>query len=703
MSKENENSQLVFNDEHLKIRNNHPNIKIIQTGKATFDISYLNFEKEEIFIEIDDCLSTNTINRWIDDVAPIADVHEKEILSCIHYNDVSLFLTYYPETKRINISKTFVAELDDRILDYEFLDRGRILITIGQRSFILPFRKKSSLIKLGNNDGLLTPHDKVLIRINRRKFYLFVRRNTIYFSHDLHEVYHLRVKLNALFLFNKLIIFGKYLNVENSEFASYDHLYIRDTEASIGKFKRFNILGKFKSWGFASISVPDLMKSSEMNRSLTFGDEENSAYPLFMKREKKLLTVFALKKYKNKVMILRENIDGGASVTNVHYSQEYSLANKIRIFLASLCVRLLPNKKKMNVYFEKFTNKADESAIRVFEKVMLEENLNSINWFVLNKTSPFFSDLKQKYKSNLIAKYSFKHFYSVLRADHFISSELSNHIVGDRLFIPRLRRKIVKTPLIFLQHGIMFAKPIDNPMAKGFHKKHLLCNVQKSVISSHLEAEQFYKVGYEESDLLLTGLATFDHARLSPSADKIAYMPTYRYWEEHLVYNDEIEKTSYYKDLLQMIHLFEANNLLDRLLIVPHNKFANYFSEKFPNYRQYIHTNPSEALKEAKIFITDYSSAIYDAIFRGAYPIFYWEDKDYLIENYKAIPPVNDDNAPGPVAYSKDALIALVKKAIERDYQLEEEYVGKYRKINHFYDRKNTKRIVDFLINEKII
>lgn len=31
--------------------------------------------------------------------------------------------------------------------------------------------------------------------------------------------------------------------------------------------------------------------------------------------------------------------------------------------------------------------------------------------------------------------------------------------------------QLMKVPFIFLQHGIMFAKPVDNPMALGFHKK----------------------------------------------------------------------------------------------------------------------------------------------------------------------------------------------------------------------------------------
>ncbi|MBS7719929.1 hypothetical protein, partial [Vibrio cholerae] len=113
------------------------------------------------------------------------------------------------------------------------------------------------------------------------------------------------------------------------------------------------------------------------------------------------------------------------------------------------------------------------------------------------------------------------------------------------------------------------------------------------------------------------------------------------YWEEGLIYCDSIEETSYYKAIMKVIKGFEAAGLIDRLLIVPHNKFSEFIYRNMPEYNHIISDNPSEALKVSKVFITDYSSAIYDAQYRGAYPIFYWEEKDYLIQQYKAIPPVN--------------------------------------------------------------
>lgn len=130
-----------------------------------------------------------------------------------------------------------------------------------------------------------------------------------------------------------------------------------------------------------------------------------------------------------------------------------------------------------------------------------------------------------------------------------------------------------------------------------------------------------------------TGLPKFDGAYLNRDADKITYMLTWRYWEEAEILNRNITNTTYYESFIKLIQSFEKANLLDSLQITAHNKFSEFIAESLPQYKSIICENPSEALTNSKIFITDYSSIIYDAIFRGAYPIFYWKDKDLLIED----------------------------------------------------------------------
>lgn len=429
-------------------------------------------------------------------------------------------------------------------------------------------------------------------------------------------------------------------------------------------------------------------------------------YPLKRKNNKELTQrILCYKNYMDSSFIARITLSDNYAVTSIPISPIYSKSHQFKIKLAHTLAPFLKMfiRKNVNLYFEKDASAANESGFVTFEEVKKSKNIRSINKYVLDSTNSKFNSLKNKYGKDLIKRFSFKHYLYIFLADNFISSELSNHVLSVRVFHELLLDKIRKTPLYFLQHGIMFAKPVDNPMALGFHKENQTNNLIKTVISSDLEAKEFYKMGYNDEDLMKTGLPKLDKAYLNENADKIAFMPTWRYWEEGMIFKGEIENTTYYKTLMEFVNAFKKAGLLDRLLLVPHNKFADYIKENFKEYEKNISTNPTEALKESIIFITDYSSIIYDATYRGAFPIFYWKEKDYLIEKYKAIPPVNEENAPGMIAYNEEELISIIKDAINNDYKIPDDIKEKYLRINEFNDNKNTERVINELIKLKVL
>ena len=157
-------------------------------------------------------------------------------------------------------------------------------------------------------------------------------------------------------------------------------------------------------------------------------------------------------------------------------------------------------------------------------------------------------------------------------------------------------------------------------------------NIIKSVVSSDLEAHEFKIMGYNRFDMMKTGLPKLDKAYLNNDADKITYMPTWRPWEESEIINGNI-KTTYYKSILDVIKAFEKENMLNRLQIAAHNKFSQYMKNNFDKYQNIFIEDPTDTLTNSIIYITDISSIILDAAYRGAYPIFYWKEFDYIIEN----------------------------------------------------------------------
>ncbi len=103
------------------------------------------------------------------------------------------------------------------------------------------------------------------------------------------------------------------------------------------------------------------------------------------------------------------------------------------------------------------------------------------------------------------------------------------------------------------------------------------------------------------------------------------------------------------------------------------------------------------------MLITDYSSIAYDAFYRGARVIFYWEEKDFCMEQYGPTTKLmlNDENVYGDVFYNCDGL----SEAIENNYYNKQtkEYLKKYSKLVDFHDGKNTERLINFLKDDEII
>ncbi|MDW3905987.1 CDP-glycerol glycerophosphotransferase family protein [Staphylococcus saprophyticus] len=633
-------------------------------------------------------------------------------LANIKYNNIKMFITFDRFLNEIILMKIpFNITYINKHMYIELLNSNNMLIKNEQNDTnqIININKINTspvpLTEVKQSKGIKNEHILVYLTFNKKRYYIYNQSNGI---HILRSNPKLMTRYKSILKVTSgqkhFHIFGLFKHNGYGAKHKFDYLYIQNNNNRVGKFIRpFRKLKILNQLVYGKISYEDISSVNRIHSNLLCGNDEFIIHNISLNSFSKPMKTHKIKKYKNNAIIFRNNLGGNITLTSIPFSQEYSLVSKIKIFIAKLFAKK-NSSKNVNLFFEKKSERAEESAIKVFDKVYEEDKKQqNKNYFILDKKAPYFNELKKKYGKNLIKKYSFKHFLSIYNSDYFVSSELSNHLINDRLYIDSLREKIMKTPSVFLQHGIMFAKPVDNPMAYGFHKNFNKYNNIKNVISSDLEAEQFYKMGYNSEDLIKTGLATFDNSTLDLNANKIAYMPTYRYWEEKLIYSGDITKTSYFQAIMKIIKIFEKNDMLADLLIVPHNKFSEFIYDNMPKYRHIIESNPSLALKKSKIFITDYSSAIYDAIYRGAYPIFYWEEKDYLIENYKAIPPVNEFNAPGPVAKNINELMSYVKNAIESNYELKEEYQTKYLNINEFNDNQNTKRIIEELKKIKIL
>ena len=203
--------------------------------------------------------------------------------------------------------------------------------------------------------------------------------------------------------------------------------------------------------------------------------------------------------------------------------------------------------------------------------------------------------------------------------------------------------------------------------------------------------------------MYICGLPKFDKNKWTKDADKIIIMPTWRPWE----YNQSrlsFTETPYFK-MIKRIFESIPEVYKDKIIILPHPLIAEIITDVDDDIKNYMNFKDKydDLLKEAKVLITDYSSIAYDAFYRGSNIIFYWEEKDYCMEQYGAGTNLmlNEDNCFGDICYTPEQ----VSDVIEKNYlqHQEKKYVDRYRKIVEFNDNKNTERLINYLKRDKLI
>lgn len=561
------------------------------------------------------------------------------------------------------------------------------------------------------NTGEYLPNNKLVQRVktDTKNVLIYTRDNNLYITRYADQYYKPHTWLIPVVTKKHIHMLGALFHEGGSE--AVDAL---DTVVVGGKYETkiirpLKILPILKYLALCSIDIEEsVLNQASMHQTIRLVDSEGFSMPVrtsrfFAPKDNNPTVISRRLVNKEFLVAVRTTVKNSTlKVSKIVYNELYEPKNVMINRLAYGLSRIIPTFRHYNLFFEKECSRAEESGFFVFKKVMQDKDIRSTNLFILDSNNPDYSKIKDTYGKNIVRKHSFRHFLYAYRSSYLISSELSYHLFDPRVYLNTLRRAIAKKPLIFLQHGVMFAKPVENPAAAGFYKENLSINIHRSVISSELEATQFYKMGYKRSELIKSGLPKFDMPRIS-KRNKIVFMPTYRYWEEGLVNAGRIEETSFYDCIKNMLELFEKEGLLGELVITAHPKFSNYISDLFPNYKSNLEPDVTKAINSAKIFITDFSSASYDAHYGGAYPIYYWKERDYLEECYMAKSALTDKNCDGPAVYSDEELIKEVNRAINQEYKLDTKYKRRFKKIVEFDDNKNTQRLINYLKKNGIL
>ena len=184
--------------------------------------------------------------------------------------------------------------------------------------------------------------------------------------------------------------------------------------------------------------------------------------------------------------------------------------------------------------------------------------------------------MKKKYGNNVVTFMGIRHLSYIQNAKVFISTDTKRHCYRWRSGNTRIMQILGRKKFVFLQHGVVGFKKVDNIYGKKFANK-----ADLFVASSDFEKDIIERnFGYSKKEIIVTGLARWDKLEdKSNENNMIFYMPTWRNWI-YEAENELFEQTEYYKKYYEIINSDRIIDILEKnkaeMIFCLHPKFKQY-------------------------------------------------------------------------------------------------------------------------------
>lgn len=359
-------------------------------------------------------------------------------------------------------------------------------------------------------------------------------------------------------------------------------------------------------------------------------------------------------------------------------------------------------RKKINLYYEKFSSKAEEGAYDLFLMVR-DKTKKTKNYFVIDENSEDY--LKIKNEKNVVKKYSLKYYWLLFNASNFIATEAPIHLNILRSNNTALRKSICDKEFVFLQHGITYMKCQGKGSTFAKKKEGAVSYI---IVGSEKEKDAVVDMlKLHDEQVLNTGLPIFSKIDFNHidknSKDIVTIMLTWKPYEEQLY---SFEESSYYRNTVEIYNMLTKYIDKENIVIIPHPKVFELLTStdmKDNVWQEKI----SDILSKTKMLITDYSSVCYNTFYQGGGVVFYQPDLE-LYETYNGLLVPTDDEYVGKRAFDMIQLENVVEETIiNRKIDLtkirNKKFEDNYATINEFSDGKNIERIYDELIRLELV
>jgi len=337
-------------------------------------------------------------------------------------------------------------------------------------------------------------------------------------------------------------------------------------------------------------------------------------------------------------------------------------------------------------------NTAQDNGIVLFN--WLQKNTNIDAYYVMEEGTPDYDNVKEN--PNVLVFGSPKHYEIAFKAKVLLGTHDLENILPYKPAKGFFGYEL--TYRIFLQHGVLGRKNVE------YHKKYYELPFNLFIVSSDPEKIDIVmeEMGYEDEEVVVTGLARFDKLIQSNEPKDILLMPTWRDW---INTDQQFLESNYYAIYSSLIANEKLQKLLEQydvnLNFYPHYRAQEYFQRNIndiPNNRVKLislgEKTVQQLLIDHALLITDYSSVSFDFLKLNKPIIYYHFDVERFFRR-GILRPI-EETFIGRIAQSEKELIELIEDRMKNKFQ---NYDVDISGVIKYEDRNNCERIYTEIIN----
>ena len=358
-------------------------------------------------------------------------------------------------------------------------------------------------------------------------------------------------------------------------------------------------------------------------------------------------------------------------------------------------------RKHICLVCEKFSSMAQDNGYYFFKHCMEQDEeafLNKKIYYIIDKDSPDRSKV-EPYKNRILDFMSIRHMVSLLAADLIVSSDSRYHTYAMQSRHSIFNRYIKKIPFVFLQHGVIALKRVDNFYGKG---KKGGCDL--FVVSTNKEKQTIVEnFEYEPDEVINTGLPRWDVLKdKSQGKREILIMPTWRNWLDS-VPDKDFEESDYFRHYMGLLNSERLNQILEKydleVNFYLHAKFQEY-ADTFKSISKRIHlisfgeVAVNEMLMRCRMLITDYSSVCWDILYQDKPSLFYQFDIEKYNEAHGSYIDMETELF-GDRAATQEQLLDYLEETVQNDFHLKPEYEKMRGEYLQFKDHEHSRHICE--------